>query len=167
MAEYMHEDSLIAEQHNTLVLLDMEIGKADLSMRPSFELLGGTALAFHGVTAVFTVDIDCANAQTEQVKKIVEPFVSDMASTVVNLPKNYKDRLIPYPNGTFDNFDVFLLSIEDLVITKLDAWRVKDQEDLTKTSILKKCNMQATVKIVNEEMPLERASVLLQRLSCL
>lgn len=167
MAEYMHSDSLIAEQHNTLVLLDQAVGQANLSMRPSFELLGGTAMAFHGVTAVFTVDIDCANKQTEIVKKIVEPFVSDMASTVVQLPTNYKERLVEYPNGDFENFDVYLLSIEDLVITKLDAWRVKDKEDLTKTSLLTSCDLSKVVSIINAEMPTARASTLLGRLASL
>ena len=72
---------------------------------------------FHSIDAVFTVDIDLANKQQKQVKEIVEPFVSDMAADVATLPRNYRDRLVPYSGGEFESFDVYLLSIEDLVIT--------------------------------------------------
>ncbi|MCM1219024.1 MAG: DUF6036 family nucleotidyltransferase [Lachnospiraceae bacterium] len=163
--EYKTDSSLLSEQHNTLLLVDTIVGQADLAMRPSFELLGGTALLFHGVEAVFTVDIDVANAQSETVKKLVEPFISDMASTVVYLAKNYKDRLIPYPEGQFTNIDVWLLSIEDLIITKLYAWRHKDQEDLVKTNLFSKCNFATLTRIINDEFPVEEASKLLTRLS--
>ena len=47
MAEYKYDKSLASEQHNTLVMLDAALAKANLAMRPSFEILGGTAMTFH------------------------------------------------------------------------------------------------------------------------
>lgn len=166
-AEYRLDDSLYSEQHNTLVMVDDIIGKAHLSMKPSFELLGGTALLLHGIQAVFTVDIDCANEQSEVVRELVDPFVSDMASSVAVLPRNYKDRLIEYPGGTFDNIDVFLISLPDIVISKLGAWRTKDREDLLKTDVLSKCNISEVLSIINNEFDVVTASKLTTRLSSL
>lgn len=165
MAEYKYDKSLASEQHNTLVMLDAALAKADLAMRPSFEILGGTAMTFHSIDAVFTVDIDLANKQQKQVKEIVEPFVSDMAADVATLPRNYRERLVPYSGGEFESFDVYLLSIEDLVITKLGSWRVKDQEDLAKTDILKKADLRKVQQIINTEFKPDMASKLLVRFS--
>lgn len=163
MAEYRYDKSLASEQHNTLVMLDAALAKADLAMRPSFEILGGTAMTFHSIDAVFTVDIDLANKQQQQVRDIVEPFVSDMAADVAVLPRNYKERLVPYGGGEFESFDVYLLSVEDLVITKLGSWRVKDQEDLTKTDILKKADTNKVMHIINTEFDSTMSSELLVR----
>ena len=66
MAEYKYDKSLASEQHNTLVMLDAALAKANLAVRPSFEILGGTAMTFHSIDAVFTVDIDLANKQQKQ-----------------------------------------------------------------------------------------------------
>lgn len=163
--QYKQEDTLFAEQHNTLVMIDEIIGKAHLSMQPVFEILGGTALLLHGVEAVFTVDIDLANRQSDEVKALIEPFVSDMASTVVKLPVKYKDRLVRYPEGEFDNIQVYILSIEDLVITKLAAWRPKDIEDLTKTGLFNMCDFSKLTSIINGEFEVAQASELLLRLA--
>ena len=163
--KYIMEDSLFAEQHNTLIMIDEIVGRADLAMKPSFELLGGTALLLHGIEAVFTVDIDVANAQSDQIKSLVEPFISDMASEVATLPAKYKERMRQYGEGDFENIEVFLISIEDLVVTKLGAWRVKDREDLTKTGVMKRCDRLKLNSIINTEFDARIAKTLLTRLA--
>ena len=123
-------NDLKSEQENTLILLDKQF--ENKQVRPSFEILGGTALLLHDIEHIVTVDIDVANKLDEETRSIVEPLISDAASEVATLAKNYKQRLVPYKKELFKNIDVYLLSKEDLVITKLGAGRYKDVEDLTK-----------------------------------
>jgi hypothetical protein len=134
-------------------------------IRPVFHLLGGTALLFHGIVSISTIDIDTANRLTDRVRDLVEPFISDNASEVATLAKHYTSRLIPYKPEVFRNMDVYLLSLEDLVITKLGAGRFKDIEDLTKTDIMRRCDFDKLSKIIMEEFDTSTTSKLLIRLS--
>lgn len=164
---YDYTDSNTSEQYNTLVLLDNVLAKHSIRVRPEFHILGGTALLFHGVSAVVTIDIDTANRLTDEVKAVVEPFISDNASEVATLAKNYKQRLVAYKPEIFKNIDVYILSLEDIVITKLGAGRHKDIEDLTKTDLLKKCDYSKLFNIINTEFATQDASNLLIKLSTL
>lgn len=155
-------DNLVAEQFNTLLLLDKQFDSA--RVKPVFHILGGTALLFHGVESVVTIDIDVANKLTDEIKQVVEPFVSDAASEVAVLPKLYETRLVPYKEDCFKNIKVYLLSIEDLIITKLGAGRFKDIEDLTKTGIFKNVDLGKITSIINAEFPSALASQLLIQL---
>lgn len=162
---YVFDDTNVSEQLNTLILLDNEFSKHPELRTPEFHILGGTALLFHGVSSVSTIDIDTANSITNEVKRIVEPFISDNASEVATLAKNYKSRLVPYRQDIFKNINVSILSIEDLIITKLGAARHKDIEDLTKTDLLKRCDYSKLFTIINSEFETSKASELLIRLS--
>lgn len=163
---YDYSGSNESEQFNTLLLLDNAF-KANTGVKPVFHILGGTALLFHGISSVVTIDIDTANSLTEDVKKVVEPFISDNASEVATLAKNYNTRLIRYKEDIFKNIEVYILSIEDLVITKLGAGRHKDIEDLTKTDLLKRCDYSTLFSIINSEFETAKASQLLIKLSSL
>ena len=66
-------DDLKSEQENTLILLDKQF--ENRQVRPSFEILGGTALLLHDIEHVVTVDIDVANKLDEEVRSIVEPLI--------------------------------------------------------------------------------------------
>lgn len=155
-------DDLKSEQENTLILLDKQF--ENRQVRPSFEILGGTALLLHGIEHVVTVDIDVANKLDEEVRSIVEPLISDAASEVATLARNYKQRLVPYKKELFKNIDVYLLSKEDLIITKLGAARYKDVEDLTRTSILKDADINDITEIINSEFDAMTSSALLMKL---
>lgn len=156
-------DNLSAEQHNTLMLINKVIEKANMSCKPVFEILGGTGLLFHGVQSVFTVDIDTANELSAEVRELVTPFISDNASEVAVLARNYKQRLITYPRGEFSHCVVRLLSLEDIVIAKLGAFRVKDREDLTKTEALRKCNLKLIESIIKSEFDPKTSELLQSR----
>lgn len=166
----MHEEhwsfdnTNVAEQYNVLLMLDKSFENKEIAVRPVFHILGGTALLFHGISAVVTIDIDTANALTDEIKEVVEPFISDNASDVATLAKNYEQRMLRYFPDIFKNIDVYYLSIEDLVITKLGAGRAKDIEDLTKTDLLQKCDMEKLLNIMITELPSETCSLLSQRL---
>ena len=155
-------DDLKSEQENTLILLDKQF--ENRQVRPSFEILGGTALLLHGIEHVVTVDIDVANKLDEEVRSIVEPLISDAASEVATLARNYKQRLVPYKKELFKNIDVYLLSKEDLIITKLGAARYKDVEDLTRTSILRDAEIDDITEIINSEFDTMTSSALLMKL---
>ena len=152
-------NDLKSEQENTLILLDKQF--ENKQVRPSFEILGGTALLLHEIEHIVTVDIDVANKLDEETRSIVEPLISDAASEVATLAKNYKQRLVPYKKELFKNIDVYLLSKEDLVITKLGAGRYKDVEDLTRTSILRDVDINKITAIINNEFDTMTASKLL------
>ena len=155
-------DDLKSEQENTLILLDKQF--ENKQVRPSFEILGGTALLLHDIEHVVTVDIDVANKLDEEVRSIVEPLISDAASEVATLARNYKQRLVPYKKELFKNIDVYLLSKEDLIITKLGAARYKDVEDLTRTSILRDAEIDDITEIINSEFDAMTSSALLMKL---
>lgn len=162
---YITEDSLWAEQFNALLLVNDIIKKEQLDHKPIFELVGGTAILFHGIEAVFTVDIDCVNKLTDRVKKLTDVFISDMAGDVALLPRLYELRLVDFEQDKFDSIVVKLLSIEDLVITKLGAFRSKDKEDLLTTTMLDKCNMETLQYIIANEVPINMRNELLSKLS--
>lgn len=157
---YDFRDNSEAEQYNTLVLLDSVIGKKNLNVKPTFHVLGGTALIFHGVLYTSTIDIDTANALTQEVKDIVEPFISDNASEVALLAKNYTKRLVPYKPEIFKNCEVLLLSLEDVIITKLGAYRLKDKEDITATNVLDLLDVTKMEEILSEEFDTKTAELI-------
>lgn len=165
MAEYIFDDSLEAEQYNTLLLLDNQCSMQFKDLHIDLYILGGTALLFHGIESVVTIDIDVANQLNASVKEVLEPFVSDAASEVATLASGYKERLVPYKPNDFQCLRIYLLSLEDLVISKLGAFRFKDKEDLTKTSILDSCDLRKCMDIITAEFPVEVASKLLRRLT--
>lgn len=165
MQNYLSDDSLYAEQCNTLVLVNELIKRENLDYKPVFELVGGTAILLHGIESVFTVDIDCANKLTQKVSSIVSDFVSDMASTVVLLPRLYQTRLKLFEREMFDSISIMLLSVEDLIVTKLAAYRSKDKEDLIRTNLIDKCNIALVRRIIERETPIDVRSKLMDRLS--
>lgn len=157
-------DNLLAEQHNTLMLIDDILGKQHLKCIPKFEILGGTGLLFHGVEQMFTVDIDTANRISDNVKELVTPFISDNASEVVKLASGYEKRLVPYPRGKFEHCEVYILSLEDIVITKLYSYRTKDREDLKCTDVLTRVDMSVLHKIISTEFEADISRLLDTRL---
>ena len=163
MEHYIADDSLYAEQFNTLLLVDKALGEKEFEVEPVFYLVGGTAILLHGITSVFTIDIDCANKLTEQVKEATYELISDMASEVVQLPKLYETRLVHFKGDVFKNCHIFLISIPDIIITKCAAYRTKDKEDLITTDIMDRCEPQTVMSIIEQEMPTESRDMLKKR----
>ena len=145
------DDSLESEQLNTLILIDKLFEKYPQGINPVFHVLGGTALVFHGISSIATIDIDVANRVNDNVKSLVSDFISDNASEVATLPCHYESRLIPFHAENFKHIQVFLLSLEDLAITKLGSFRHKDKEDLVKTNFLQKVDYEKLIHIIHHE----------------
>ena len=145
------DDSLESEQLNTLILIDKLFEKYPQGVNPVFHVLGGTALVFHGISSIATIDIDVANRLNDNVKSLVSDFISDNASEVATLPLRYETRLIPFHAESFKHIQVYLLSLEDLAITKLGSFRHKDKEDLVKTNFLQKVDYEKLIHIIHNE----------------
>lgn len=164
--KYIYEDTNYAEQFNTLLVIDAAFVNNKRG-KPVFHILGGTALVFHGLQFEMTIDIDTANRINDNVKRVVGELINDNASEVATLAKNYESRLVPFKPEVYENIEVYILSIEDLIITKLGAWRIKDRDDLKKSKLLTVCDYDKLYKIMHEELDYDTYSLLLQRLSSL
>lgn len=147
---YSLKDSVTDELRNNLVIVDQIIGKMSMKVKPEFFILGGAALVFHGLTDRPTLDIDTANSIDNNIKEAVEIFISDQASAVTLLGDGYRNRAVPYMEE-LQYIKVYLLSQEDLLITKLISNRKKDIMDLLKTDILNRHNVQKAISILRAE----------------
>lgn len=152
-------DTIEGELTNNLILVDNIVKDIGCSPTPEFHILGGAALIFNGVNYETTIDIDTANRINDQIKENISSFINDMASEVVDLPVRYRDRLIPFKPSIFDAIQVYCLSNEDLVYTKLSASRSKDMTQLKKTDILYKTDILALRSIIKEESSSEELRI--------
>ena len=153
---YSLKDGVTDELRNNLVIVDQTVATMDLPATPEFFILGGAALVFHGLTDRPTMDIDTANRIDDNLREVIDVFVSDQASEVTQLGKGYQCRAVPYMEE-LSNIKVYLLSQEDLIITKVISNRKKDIGDLLKTNILTKHNVQKAVSVLQAEYPADAA----------
>ncbi len=104
-----------------------------LSQRFEITIVGGSALIITRLTpdTRFTTDIDVLKA-SQELEQLLERYDMNMSVStfLYQYPHNWEKRRRPIP---FDGqvIDVYTLSNEDLVITKLLAWRRVDKHDLT------------------------------------
>ena len=82
-------------------------------------------------------------------------FVS-VTYSITQLGEGYQQRAVPYMEE-LSNIKVYLLSQEDLIITKVISNRKKDIGDLLKTNILTKHNVQKAVSVLQAEYPADTA----------
>lgn len=136
-----------------------------LPVIPEFHILGETALLFYGLCGTVASDIDIANEISEEVASIVGANVRDDAVRDAVIPTGYIDRIKPFRPESFKNIAVFLLSPEDIVVTKLVAWRPKDISDLSKSNIISICSKGLIETIIDEELDPEKAGLLRRRLN--
>lgn len=149
---YSYDNTIEAEQYNTLLVIDRAIGEQKFNYIPEFHLVGGTALIFHGVSHEMTIDIDTGNRIGRKIKDIVDPLINDNASEVIKRGSRYVERLIPYKEDIFKNIKVYLFSIEDLIISKCATQRNKDLNDIIKTGLVNMANKSLLKQIIEEEL---------------
>lgn len=152
LAQYSYDNSIQAEQFNTLLVIDQAVGSEKFSYVPEFHLVGGTALIFHGLSHEMTIDIDTGNRIASKVKNIVDPLINDNASEVIVRAVNYSERLVPYEEKTFKNIKVYLFSLEDLLISKCATGRNKDLNDIKKTGLIRKVDKKLLKSIIDSEL---------------
>lgn len=149
---YSLQDNVMAELHNNLIIVDALVGNMHLSEPPKFFILGGAAMIFYELMDRMTLDIDVVNTIDEAVKEEVSAFISDQASTVAQLGKGYESRMVPYARY-LRNIEVYLLSQEDIIITKMMSNRRKDVSDLINSEILTAENEEKVKLVLEQEYP--------------
>lgn len=164
MDNYKFGDDCWTEQYNTLLLLDKIMENKSYKEKVKLYICGGTALLFHNILDIVTIDIDVCVRLDREVLDDVEPFVNDMAAGVVVLTMNWKKRAIRYKEEDFKNFEVYLMSLEDLIISKLAAWRYKDKEDLKCVDKLCHIRIHDVCKLIDTEIGSDMRSELHSRL---
>lgn len=150
-ANYRTEDTVEAELNNNLTIINCIVDTKKLNSKPVFYILGGAAMVFHGLNYKSTLDIDTANRLSTELMEQVSEFIDDGASMVSLLPNNYVSRAIRIRED-LTNIEVYILSLEDLLITKLHCGRRKDFKAIHDTKLLHKVNKVLLQKIIATEL---------------
>ena len=152
MDGYDFGESELAALNNNLWTANLMISKHYPDAKPDLYILGGAAMAMHGLNYKFTLDIDCANRIRSDVREVLSEFaIDDAASEVAHLPSCYEGRLVRFRED-LEYLNCYLLSVEDLFITKLLTKRMKDIQSIMTSGILKKIDREAVCKIVDSEL---------------
>ena len=146
-----------------ITVVSLLLNKKLPNVTGEFHVLGGAAMVLHECSFRATVDIDTANVLTKEVKDCVEEFLSDEAASVAVLPENYVDRLVAYDTHDCSNVCIKLLSIEDLVITKLWSGRSKDYSDVKACLRADKVNINKLLQIIAKELPVDKGNLVRDR----
>lgn len=136
------ENLKFADQFISTVFPEME--------KLSFVITGGASFLLKGFSNKFTLDIDTITEMNEDVLLYLESFsINNSASEVTKISPSYKDRLVKL-KGKFDVLDLYLLSNEDLVITKIGRLSDDDLKDIQETGIMEDINMPLLTKLAQE-----------------
>jgi hypothetical protein len=110
-------------------------------------IIGGAAIILKGFENKVTTDIDTIVELEGEVANYLRSFsINNDASEVYVLPDGYKDRLVEYKSG-FKVLKIYLVSDEDLVISKVGRFDQNDKEDLEVTGILDKVNTSKLIEL--------------------
>lgn len=158
--DYDFEDTLSGFLNSNLWIADRAVGQLCIDAKPIFYLLGGAALCLHDLKIEQTHDIDTANRIEGKVKEAVEGLFDDMASEVVIIPRNYRDRAVRIREDLL-SIEVYLVSKEDLFLSKALTGRYKDERAIKRSGILEDINKDLLLNLVyNELSELEREQAL-------
>lgn len=134
-----------------LIFVDQFIKKEFPQMdKLELVLVGGASFLLKGLKTNYTLDIDTISHLDEEVKSFLESFtINDAALEVVTVSPSYKERLVRFEAG-FNVLDIYLLSDEDLIITKLGRSDKKDLDTLMSSGIMKGLNIALLEELANE-----------------
>ena len=97
---------------------------------------GGSSFLLKGLGNKFTLDIDTLTGLDENVAEFLESFaINNHALEVTKLPAGYEQRLVRFKSKC-KVFDLYVLSNEDLVLSKLGRCSSDDVADILNTGIL-------------------------------
>jgi hypothetical protein len=114
-------------------------------------IVGGSALILMGYSERATHDIDLINYYPNEIKDLLIKYdINSNASTYIeNFPEDYNERIQPVIIPT-KKIDFYTISLEDLIISKLNAGRNKDINDITTPSVLRDIDWILLDKLVKE-----------------
>lgn len=131
-------------------LYEMEKVSQAFQVQPfDIYLLGGAACLLAGYTARATRDFDLLDQHYSSTLAKVLVFLRDydlLEYESTPIPPSYKDRCQKLSQFTYLN--VFVLSAEDIIVSKLIRLNERDLEDLDE--MMPKANQQLILQLINE-----------------
>lgn len=124
-------------------------------------IVGGAALALLGVDSKMTDDIDVISVSDSKIKPILfeNGYINQRVTcTSDSFSTEMYDRVQKIEIGETLAVDYMIISIKDIVASKLYAGRGKDKNDLYKEEVAKLLNWDILDKIVYEEMKIDSLS---------
>jgi len=116
----------------------------------SFVVTVGASFLLKGYTNKFTLDIDSITEMDDSVVSYLESFsINNAASEVTPLSSSYKERLTKIC-GEFSVMNIYVLSNEDLVASKMGRLSDDDLRDIEDTGIMEDVNMALLTEIAEE-----------------
>lgn len=113
-------------------------------------ITGGSSFLLKGLGNKFTLDIDSITELNEDVKDFLESFaINNHAIEVTKLPTGYKERLVHFKSKC-KVLDLFLLSNEDLVLSKIGRCSSDDVADILNTGILDFTNIEKLTQLAEQ-----------------
>lgn len=113
-------------------------------------LTGGSSFLLKGLGNKFTLDIDSISELDSNVAEFLESFaINNHAVEVTKLPSGYKERMVHFKSNC-KVFDLYLLSNEDLVISKLGRCSSDDMADILNTGILDITNIDRLTQLAEQ-----------------
>ncbi len=146
------------KQALTLALQDME----DFAMLkqldcPPIYLLGGSACIIEGYLDRATRDVDILDLEySAQVGRLFRILgeVDYLDSTLTTLAEDYKERAVRV--SVVKKIDVYALSREDIIVTKIGRYSEKDKEDIKE--LIKKSDKDKINKLIDSVKQRENIS---------
>lgn len=113
-------------------------------------IVGGSALVLMDKIYRSTHDIDSI-ASSDKLKPLLDAYNINMnvKAYVLNFPDDYINRLVPVDIET-KKVKFYTVSTEDVVVSKLNAARDKDIEDIENDNITKNLNWDLLDKLIDE-----------------
>lgn len=113
-------------------------------------LTGGSSFLLKGLGNKFTLDIDSITELDADVAEFLESFaINNHAIEVTKLPSGYEERLVQFKSKC-KVLDLYLLSNEDLVISKIGRCSSDDITDILNTGILDYTNMEKLMELAEQ-----------------
>lgn len=113
-------------------------------------ITGGSSFLLKGLGNKFTLDIDSITDLDEDVTEFLESFaINNHAIEVTKLPTGYKERLVHFKSKC-KVLDLYLLSNEDLVISKIGRCSSDDVADIVNTGILDYTNTEKLMELAEQ-----------------
>lgn len=140
-----------AEVVENMVLADKYIGKLFPDMEHlKLVIIGGASFLLKGYESKFTLDIDTITELDANVREYLESFyINNAAKDVSKISKTYQSRLLKV-NCKCKILNVYVLSHEDLILTKLNRSSYDDLYDITSSGILDSCNLELLEQVALE-----------------
>ena len=117
-------------------------------------ITGGSALVFHGCLEKATLDIDFIELSSVLDKYLLQRqdkiFNSASQVFLYYFPEDFLDRSVPIDTGD-TKIRFSLVSLEDLVVSKLPSYRDKDIADIRNTEVVRRLNLDLLDRLVGEK----------------